>query len=300
VLGIVGETGSGKTLTALSLAHLVPHPLRVQAERLEVDGMELASRPSRRGAGHLGTSVAMIFQDPMSSMNPSARIGSQLIDGARRHRSLSRGQARGEAVTRLNEVRIGDAKRALRRYPHQFSGGMQQRIMIAMGLMARPRVLLADEPTTALDVTVQAQVLDVLREIKEKENTAIVLISHNLGVVNQLCDRVMVMYAGRIVEEGTRERLLRQPRHPYTQGLLGSIPELKADTHADLKAIPGRPPAPGEETKGCPFAPRCPFVLDRCRQEQPPLTALAADDRVACFVATGEEGAPRAQEAVAE
>jgi oligopeptide/dipeptide ABC transporter ATP-binding protein len=301
VLGIVGETGSGKTLTALSLARLVPHPLRVQAERLEVDGVELASRPSRREAGHLGTSVAMIFQDPMSSMNPSARIGSQLTDGARRHRSLSRAEARGEAVTRLNEVRIGDAKRALRRYPHQFSGGMQQRIMIAMGLMARPRVLLADEPTTALDVTVQAQVLEVLREIKEKENTAIVLISHNLGVVNQLCDRVMVMYAGRIVEEGTRERLLRQPRHPYTQGLLGSIPELKADTHEDLRAIPGRPPAPGEEAKGCPFAPRCPLVVDRCREEQPPLTALAADDRVACFVATGAvQAPPRAQGAIAE
>ena len=162
--------------------------------------------------------------------------------------------------------------------------------MIAMGLMARPRVLLADEPTTALDVTVQAQVLEVLREIKEKENTAIVLISHNLGVVNQLCDRVMVMYAGRIVEEGTRERLLRQPRHPYTQGLLGSIPELKADTHADLRAIPGRPPAPGEETKGCAFAPRCPLVCDRCWEEQPALTELGPDDRVACFVATGDAG----------
>jgi oligopeptide/dipeptide ABC transporter ATP-binding protein len=230
----------------------------------------------------------MIFQDPMSSMNPAARVGSQLTDGARKHRSLTRGAARAEAVERLGEVRIADAKRALRRYPHQFSGGMQQRIMIAMGLMARPRVLLADEPTTALDVTVQAQVLEVLREIKEKENTAIVLISHNLGVVNQLCDRVMVMYAGRIVEEGTRERLLREPRHPYTQGLLGSIPELKADTDRELQAIPGRPPTPGQDTKGCPFAPRCPLVAARCGEEQPGLTELGPNDRVACFVATGE------------
>ena len=288
VLGIVGETGSGKTLTALSLAGLVPHPLRAQAARLEIDGVEVDSLPERRRARHLGTSVAMIFQDPMSSMNPAARVGSQLTDGARRHRSLHRREAREEAIKRLGQVRIGDAKRALRRYPHQFSGGMQQRIMIAMGLMARPRVLLADEPTTALDVTVQAQVLEVLREIKENENTAIILISHNLGVVNQLCDRVLVMYAGRIVEEGTRERVLSQPRHPYTQGLLGSIPELTADTHRDLRAIPGRPPAPGQETGGCPFAPRCPLVVERCRSEQPPLTALADDDRVACFVATGE------------
>ena len=285
VLGIVGETGSGKTLTALSLARLVPHPLRVQAARLEVDGQELSALPARREAELLGNSMAMIFQDPMSSMNPAARVGPQLIDGARRHRSLSRAQARSEAVERLGQVRIGDAKRALRRYPHQFSGGMQQRIMIAMGLMAHPRILLADEPTTALDVTVQAQVLEVLRDIKEKQNTSIVLISHNLGVINQLCDRVVVMYAGRIVEEGTRERLLRQPRHPYTQGLLASIPELSDDGKKRLSAIPGRPPGPGEETAGCAFAARCPIACERCRKEQPPLEALGPDDRVACFVA---------------
>jgi peptide/nickel transport system permease protein len=301
VLGIVGETGSGKSLTALSIARLVPHPLRVQARTLEVDGVDFASQPSRRASGDLGTRVAMIFQDPMSSMNPAARVGSQLTDGARRHRSLKRTEAREEAITRLGQVRIGDAKRALRRYPHQFSGGMQQRIMIAMGLMARPRVLLADEPTTALDVTVQAQVLEVFREIKEKENTGIVLISHNLGVVNQLCDRVLVMYAGRIVEEGTRERLLGQPRHPYTQGLLGSIPELKADTHEDLKAIPGRPPTAGSETPGCAFAPRCAVACERCHVEQPPLTELGPGDRVACFVATGaEEPAVTATERVGE
>jgi peptide/nickel transport system ATP-binding protein len=169
---------------------------------------------------------------------------------------------------------------------------MQQRIMIAMGLMARPRVLLADEPTTALDVTVQAQVLDVLREIKEKENTAILLISHNLGVVNQLCDRVIVMYAGRVVEEAPRERLLREPRHPYTRGLLGSIPELTAGSHDTLQAIPGRPPAPGAEITGCPFAPRCPVAVERCRNEAPPLTEMAPADRVACWVATGEASPP--------
>jgi oligopeptide/dipeptide ABC transporter ATP-binding protein len=291
VLGIVGETGSGKTLTALSLARLVPHPLKARASRLEVDGVELGSLSPRREAQLLGTRLAMIFQDPMSSMNPSARVGSQLIDGARRHQKLGRASARAEAVRRLGEVRIGDAKRALRRYPHQFSGGMQQRIMIAMGLMAAPRVLLADEPTTALDVTVQAQVLEVLREIKEKENTAIVLISHNLGVINQLCDRVLVMYAGRVVEEGSRERLLRRPAHPYTQGLLASIPEISVGERQQLHAIPGRPPAPGEEPPGCPFAPRCPLVIDRCHEQQPLLEAIGPADRVACFVAVDDGGA---------
>lgn len=300
VLGIVGETGSGKTLTALAIARLVPHPLRVQATRIEVDGVDVGPLPPRRQRDHLGTRIAMIFQDPMSSMNPAARIGSQLTDGARTHRSLGRRQAREEAVRRLGEVRIGDAARALRRYPHQFSGGMQQRIMIAMGLMARPRILLADEPTTALDVTVQAQVLEVLREIKEKENTAIVLISHNLGVINQLCDRVVVMYAGRIVEEGSRERLLRDPRHPYTKGLLGSIPSLKADVQEDLEAIPGRPPAAGLETHGCAFAPRCPAVGARCLQEQPALVPLSAGGRVACFVATGAEQPLAPAEVMAE
>jgi oligopeptide/dipeptide ABC transporter ATP-binding protein len=178
----------------------------------------------------------------------------------------------------------------LRRYPHQFSGGMRQRIMIAMGLMVRPRVLIADEPTTALDVTVQAQVLEVLREIREKDNTAILLISHNLGVINQLCDRIVVMYAGRVVEEGPRDRLLRAPRHPYTRALLAAVPELTADRHGEkeLQAIPGRPPAPHEAVLGCVFAPRCTLATDECRADQPPLAVLtgepAAAGRVACLV----------------
>lgn len=285
VLGIVGETGSGKTLTALSVAQLVPYPLVTQVSRLELDGVELTTLPARRLRSLLGTGLAMIFQDPMTSMNPATRIGGQLTDGARTHRSMSRTEARREAVRRLAEVGMGDAKRALRRYPHQFSGGMQQRIMVAMGLMTRPRVLIADEPTTALDVTIQAQVLEVLREIQEKKKMAMLLISHNLGVINQLADRILVMYAGRVVEEGTRERLLRRPRHPYTQALLAAIPEISADHDTELHAIPGRPPGPGAEMSGCRFAPRCPLVIDRCRREEPELTQIAPDDRVACFVA---------------
>jgi oligopeptide/dipeptide ABC transporter ATP-binding protein len=293
VLGIVGESGSGKTLTSLAIGQLLPHPLRMEATRIELGGTELTTLPPGRLARVLGTGLAMIFQDPMSSMNPASRAGSQLTDGARRHRGLSREEARAEAVQRLGEVRIGDARRALRRYPHQFSGGMQQRIMIAMGLMARPRVLIADEPTTALDVTVQAQVLEVLRDINASEGTAIILISHNLGVINQLCDRVLVMYAGRVVEEGDRERLLADPQHPYTKALLASVPVLPGTVlsgtspAAELSTIPGRPPRPDEDVPGCSFAARCPLAVSRCAAERPALSAAAAGGKVACFAVTG-------------
>jgi peptide/nickel transport system permease protein len=297
IVGIVGETGSGKTLTTLALGDLLPYPLRMTTDRLELDGVALdglAARPRRRA---LGSGLAMIFQDPMSSMNPAARVGAQLTDAARAHRSLSRAAARAEAASRLAEVQLGNPKRALRRYPHQFSGGMRQRIMIAMGLMVRPRVLIADEPTTALDVTVQAQVLEVLREIREKENTAILLISHNLGVINQLCDRVLVMYAGRVVEEGTREQLLRQPRHPYTQALLAAVPELPGPgvEEKELRTIPGRPPGPHDVVPGCAFAPRCPVALDECGTAAPPLTSLGDAGKVACFVAVRTETAGSAR-----
>ena len=293
MLGIVGESGSGKTLTSLAIGQLLPHPLRTTATRIELGGTELTTLPPGRLARVLGTGLAMIFQDPMSSMNPASRAGSQLTDGARRHRGLSREEARAEAVQRLGEVRIGDARRALRRYPYQFSGGMQQRIMIAMGLMARPRVLIADEPTTALDVTVQAQVLEVLRDINASEGTAIILISHNLGVINQLCDRVLVMYAGRVVEESDRERLLADPQHPYTKALLASVPVLPGTVlsgtapDAELSTIPGRPPRPDEDVPGCSFAARCPLAISRCTAERPALTAAAAGGKVACFVVTG-------------
>ncbi len=285
-LGIVGETGSGKTLTALSLAGLTPHPLRSRFGRLAIDGDDVTGLDGAKADAVLGTKLAMVFQDPQSSMNPAARIGGQLIDGVRRHRKLGRSAAIGEAERRLAEVRIGETGRALKRYPHQFSGGMQQRIMIAMGLMGKPSVLIADEPTTALDVTVQAEILAVLRTIKEEDGTAIVLISHDLGVVNQLCERIVVMYHGEIVEEGPRERVLGEPRHPYTKGLLASILELEPeDARARLEAIPGRPPSAAEDVRGCPFAPRCPLVMDRCRVETPELSEFAPDDRAACFVA---------------
>ncbi|MBS1890699.1 MAG: dipeptide/oligopeptide/nickel ABC transporter permease/ATP-binding protein [Actinobacteria bacterium] len=295
-LGIVGETGSGKTLTALSLARLVPYPLRAEVSAMSIDGVDLTTLRREDEERVFGTKMAMIFQDPQSSMNPAARIGGQLIDGVRRHRGLRRAAALGEAERRLAEVRIGEPGKALKRYPHQFSGGMQQRIMIAMGLMTRPRVLIADEPTTALDVTVQAEILAVLKSIKEEDGTSIVLISHDLGVVNQICDRIVVMYHGSIVEEGPRERVLSEPRHPYTKGLLASILELApSGGAAELEAIPGRPPAAGEEIAHCPFAARCPVAVDRCRAEVPQLVEVATEDRVACFLAADrpEVGAAR-------
>jgi oligopeptide/dipeptide ABC transporter ATP-binding protein len=286
VLGIVGETGSGKTLTSLSIGGLLPHPLRMRTRRMELDGIDLTAIGARRLRRVLGTRLAMIFQDPMSSLNPAARVGSQLIDGACAHRLLPRRAARAEAIMRLKEVGISDAQMALRRYPHQFSGGMQQRIMIAMGLMAHPRVLIADEPTTALDVIVQAQVLEVLREVRKREDTAIILISHNLGVINQICDRVLVMYAGRVVEEGSRDHILRSALHPYTKALLAATPDISTQGGQDLQAIPGRPPLPDEIVCGCAFVDRCPMAIDRCRAERPELVAINSDNnRVACFVA---------------
>ena len=287
VLGIVGETGSGKTLTALSLARLAPHPLRAHTDRLELDGIDV-DRCRRADEARRGTDVAMIFQDPMSSMNP-ARASARSSPTAR---GATARCAAGTRARRLRSAwpRCGSATPAARCAATRTSsrGGMQQRIMIAMGLMARPRVLIADEPTTALDVTVQAQVLDVLSEIKANESTAIVLISHNLGVVNQLCDRMVVMYHGSIVEEGSREQLLRRPRHPYTQGLMNSILELRPDGgRAEVAGIRGRPPAPGEELPGCPFADRCPIAFDRCRRERPELVDTGDGARVACFAAVG-------------
>ncbi len=288
-LGIVGETGSGKTLTALALAGLVPHPLRAEFGKLEIDGDDLKALSGSAADAVLGTKLAMVFQDPQSSMNPAARIGGQLIDGVRRHRKLGRSAAIGEAERRLAEVRIGETDGALKRYPHQFSGGMQQRIMIAMGLMGTPRVLIADEPTTALDVTVQAEILAVLRAIKEEEGTSIVLISHDLGVVNQICERIVVMYHGRVVEEGPREQVLNRPHHPYTKGLLASILELEPDeARARLEAIPGRPPSAAEEMPGCPFAPRCPVAMERCVVEDPALTEFVDGGRTACFAAVAQ------------
>ncbi len=284
VVGIVGESGSGKTQAALAIARLIAPPGEVDARRLVFGGRDLLA-PGDHDR-FLGRSMAMIFQDPMSSLNPTLRIGLQVAEPARLHAALDWDQAFSVASERLAEVQIPNPRDRLRQYPHEFSGGMQQRSMIAMGLVNNPRLMIADEPTTALDVTIQAQVIEVLRGVNRRHGTAILLISHNIGVISELCSRVLVMYAGRIVEDIQAEALASAPAHPYTQALLASIPDLATDRHLPLESIAGRPPDPGKVGAGCSFAPRCPRAIDRCSAERPSLENLSPAWRVACWMAT--------------
>ncbi|MGW6928983.1 dipeptide/oligopeptide/nickel ABC transporter permease/ATP-binding protein [Lentzea sp. NPDC054927] len=278
MIGVVGESGSGKSLTALAVSRLVEHPGVVTADRLEFGGKPLLGTSDRE----LGTSLAMVFQDPMTSFNPTSRVGRQLAEVSEVHHGLSRKAAFARAVDRLKAVRIPSAAKRARQYPHEFSGGMRQRAMIAMGLMGEPRLVIADEPTTALDVTVQREVLRLLARIRAERSAAVLLISHDITVVAQTCDRVLVMYAGRIVEELPIDELFTSARHPYTTALLAAVPDLETDREAPLAVIPGRPPEPGEIEAGCPFAPRCPLAHERCRQE-PELEEVASGHRVACW-----------------
>jgi len=265
LVGIVGESGSGKSLTALAVGGLVPYPGTVSGAVL------LGGRPlkelSRR---ELGTRLAMVFQDPMAALNPSLRVGSQLAEVATAHLGDSRAEAWKRAVDRLGRVRLPDPEANARRYPHEFSGGMRQRAVIAMGLMGEPALIVADEPTTALDVTVQKRVLDLLAEINGTTGTAGLLISHDLALVSRYCGRVLVMYAGRIVEE-LPSADLRRARHPYTRALVASSPDLSTDRSRPLAVIPGRQPAPAEVPDGCAFAPRCARAVERCRTDRPAL-----------------------------
>jgi peptide/nickel transport system permease protein len=280
-VGLVGESGSGKSVTALAIAQLVPHPGSVRARRLELAGRELRSLAGRERQRLLGTTLAMVLQDPTTSLNPALRLGRQLTEVAEVHRGLGRRQALRLAAETLRTVGIADAGRRLRQYPHELSGGMRQRAVVAMGLMAQPRLLLADEPTTSLDVTVQRRLLGLLGSLRERQ-LAILLISHDLAVVAQLCSRVLVMYAGRIVEELGVEDLRRGPAHPYTRALLAALPDMATDRERPLITIPGQPPAPGAVPPGCPFAPRCAFARDRCRRQRPELVGEPGR-RVACW-----------------
>ena len=282
-VGIVGESGSGKTLTALAVAQLAPYPSAVEA-RVRFLGHDLAALGARERAVLLGTRLAMVFQDPMASLNPALRIGRQLTEAVRHHRGMSRRHAEALALERLRDVGIAAPEARLRQYPHELSGGMRQRAMIAMGLMDDPALIIADEPTTSLDVTLQAQIVDLLRDVQRRHGTAILLISHDIGLVAQLCGRVLVMYAGRIVEEIDTAALLAGAAHPYTHALIGAVPDPAADRRLPLVTIAGRPPDPAAIPPGCAFAARCPNRIARCVDERPELVLRGGPDhRVACW-----------------
>lgn len=244
IVGLVGESGSGKTLSTLAAARLLPSGLSSTADRLEFHGEDLTGPSGRKTRALLGTRMAMVFQDPMSSLNPAMRIGPQMTEATRVHLGYSRQQAREAALRSLRDVHIQDAERRLRQYPHELSGGMRQRVMIAMGLMSQPTLLIADEPTTALDVTVQAQVMTLLRELNNVHGTAILLVSHNIALLSEICDRVLVMYRGHLVDDAPVDQLAAPDRHPYTRALIGAVPDLATDRSGELVDVPDFAPEP--------------------------------------------------------
>jgi oligopeptide/dipeptide ABC transporter ATP-binding protein len=282
-LGIVGESGCGKSVTSLALLGILPRAGRVTSGTAMFGGRDLLRLSDRELRGIRGREVAMIFQDPMTSLNPVLTIGRQIREALETHFGMRRREANKRATELLDRVGIPSAGARLRDYPHQFSGGMRQRAMIAMALACRPKLLIADEPTTALDVTIQAQILDILRELVREEGTALIMITHDLGVVAGMCERVNVMYAGMFMETGTAEQLFATPRHPYTLGLLESIPRLDASRREQLKPIPGAPRDMLNAPSACPFQPRCRFEVEQSRQEVPPLVEVEPGHRVACF-----------------
>ena len=282
-LGIVGESGCGKSVTALALLGLLPRAGRVKSGTARLEGRDLLQLKDRELRKLRGRQIAMIFQDPMTSLNPVLTIGRQIREALQAHFEMNRKEAEARAAELIDRVGIPSAKARLRDYPHQFSGGMRQRAMIAMALACEPKLLIADEPTTALDVTIQAQILDLLRELVAEENAALILITHDLGVVAGMCERVNVMYGGMFMETGSAEQLFGAPRHPYTLGLLQSVPRLDAGRRLRLHPIEGAPPNMLREPTACPFQPRCAFEVDLSRREVPPLVEIEPGHKVACF-----------------
>jgi len=282
-LGIVGESGSGKSMTALSIMRLLPRSGRIVEGSIRFKDRVLSDLSEDEMEAIRGTEMAMIFQDPMTSLNPVYRTGWQVGEPLRIHRHVRSGEAIATATDLFQQVGIPDARSRVRHFPHMLSGGMRQRAMIAMGLSMSPSLLIADEPTTALDVTIQAQILDLLRRLNREYGTATILITHNLGVVAGMCDRVIVMYAGRIVEQGRTEDVFSHPEHPYTWSLLRSIPRLDAEPHEPLTPIEGSPPDMVHLPAGCKFQPRCPFAVTRCSREEPSLLQVR-DQLARCWV----------------
>jgi len=285
-LAVVGESGSGKSQTMYGILGLVPRPPgRVFGEHALFEGEDLLRAKERRLRALRGDRIAMIFQDPMTALNPFLTVERQLTEVLEVHKGMRRKDARTVAIEMLARVGIPDPERRIDQYPHQFSGGMRQRVMIAMALLCRPALLIADEPTTALDVTIQAQILELVRAIKAELGGSVILITHDLGVVAGNADRIAVMYAGRVVEKGSAREIFEDPLHPYTRGLLASVPRLDAERKQTLVPIPGQPPDPARLPEGCPFRPRCPVATARCAQAHPETRTIGEGREVACWQA---------------
>lgn len=282
-LGIVGESGSGKSVTSLSVMGLLPRNISSVRGSIRFKGTELAKLSEKKMKEIRGNEIAMIFQEPMTSLNPVFTIGNQLIEAISLHMSLSKSEAKKRAIDMLKLVGIPRAEEIMNEYPHQLSGGMRQRVMIAMAMSCNPSVLIADEPTTALDVTIQAQILDLMRKLKDDFNTSTILITHDLGVVAEMCDRVLVMYAGKVVEEADVKTIFHHPNHPYTKGLIKSTPRL-SESKKRLYSIPGNVPSIKDMPKGCSFAPRCEFAMEICFNQNPELVAVGDHHRSRCWL----------------
>ena len=298
ILGIVGESGSGKSVSANSVIRLLPKTGKVVDGTILFEGKDMRAISDKELRQIRGNDISVIFQDPMTSLDPVFKVGSQMIELIRTHNKVSKEEARKIAVENLALVGIPDPDSRLNSYPHELSGGMCQRVMIAMAISCHPKFMIADEPTTALDVTVQAQVLSLLKDLQEKTDTAIMLITHNLGIVWKMCDTVMVMYAGKTVEFADMKELYKNPMHPYTWGLLDSIPKLSDEGKADLKTIPGVPPDLRLTGTCCNFYNRCPYATDICREQVPELVEVAPGHKVACHHQNGVESLERGKEAV--
>jgi oligopeptide transport system ATP-binding protein len=284
-LAIVGESGSGKSVTAKSIMRLLPEANSIiKGGEAVFEGQNLLSLSEKQMQGIRGSKIAMVFQDPMTSLDPTMRVGRQITESLKKHLGMSGSRADERAVELLEMVGIPNAEDRVRQYPHQFSGGMRQRVVIAIALACDPQILIADEPTTALDVTIQAQILELLRDLQERIGTSVILITHDLGVVAQTAHRVAVMYAGKVVETGTVREIFYNPQMPYTWGLLSSIPLLTADRSQDLIPIPGSPPDMLDPPTGCPFTPRCPYAMQICAEEMPDYTTFSAEHRAACWL----------------
>ena len=284
-VGIVGESGSGKSVSMLSVMGLLPVNAHVNADSIMFDGRELTTMDEREKRKMHGSEIGMVFQDPMTSLNPLHTIGMQLMEPIKLHMGLNKAQARARALEMLKLVNNPSPESRLKQYPHEFSGGMRQRVMIAIALACNPKLIIADEPTTALDVTIQAQILELMQGLKNQLNTSIIMITHDLGVIASMCSRIVVMYGGCVAETGTTREIFYSPKHPYTWGLLRSIPKAQMDgTHSKLLPIPGTPPDMLRPPKGCPFAPRCPYAMQVCREYMAPETVLSDTHRVSCHL----------------